>query len=302
MPILITGGTGFVGSAVVNALAGRPLRLLVRDRAKAGDLPSQEVEIVEGNVTNPGTLPGAVAGCDTVIHLVAIIEESGGENFDSVIRQGTVNVVEAAKSAGARRFIDMSALGAADRPGFGYMQAKWRAEEAVRGSGLAWTIFRPSVIFGPGDGFINALAAVVRSFPVIPVVGDGQTRFQPISVRDVADAFVAAVDDPETAGQTYELGGPDVLTYEQLLDLVAEKLGKHKRKVHMPVGLMKTVVSLSTPLPKSIRPPVTSEQLKMLALDNSTDRSATEHLIGRPPLRLRDGLDYIAKPGDRGGQ
>jgi uncharacterized protein YbjT (DUF2867 family) len=173
------------------------------------------------------------------------------------------------------------------------MQAKLEAEKAVKATGFAWTIFRPSVIFGPGDGFVTALASVVRRFPVIPVVGDGLTKFQPVSVKDVADAYVAAVVDPSTAGKTFEIGGPDMLTYEEMLDLIAAKLGKKKRKVHMPVGLMKTVVSLSSPLPKSIKPPVTSEQLKMLALNNSTAYSATEKLIGRPPLRLRDGIDYI---------
>ncbi len=295
MPILITGGTGFVGSSIVSALSGHLLRLLIRDPVRANVQASSNVEIVQGDVTIPSSLESAIRGCDTVIHLVAIIDESGGMTFDQVIRQGTVNVVNAAKGANVNRFIDMSALGASDRPGFDYMQAKWRAEEAVKTSGLDWTIVRPSVIFGPGDGFINALAGVVRRLPVIPVVGDGQTRFQPISVKDVADAFAAIVDDPSTVGQTVELGGPDQLTYEQMLDVIAEKLGKKKPKVHVPVSVMKSVVTVSAPLPKSIRPPVTKEQLKMLALDNTSKQSTTEKLIGRPPLALRNGIDYVAK-------
>jgi uncharacterized protein YbjT (DUF2867 family) len=293
MPILVTGGTGFVGSAVVSALGDRPLRLLVRDVSKAAKFDAPNIELVEGDVTIPSTLTDVVRDCDTVIHLVGIIEESGSATFDGVIRQGTVNVVDAAKDAGVRRFIYMSALGAGDRPGFNYMQAKWKAEEAVRKAGFDWTIVQPSVIFGPGDGFVNALAGVVRSFPIIPVIGDGQTKFQPVSVKDVADAYVAIVDDPSTTGQTYELGGLETLTYEQMLDAIAAKLGKKKRKVHMPVGLMKAVVSLSSPLPKSIKPPVTSEQLKMLALDNSTNHSSTEKLTGRPPMKLKDSIDYI---------
>jgi uncharacterized protein YbjT (DUF2867 family) len=296
MPILITGGTGFVGSAVVAALGDRPLRLLVRDRSKASKLAGPKIELVEGDVTLPETLADAVLGCETVVHLVAIIEESSGATFEGVIHQGTVNVINAAKEAGVTRFIHMSALGASERPGFGYMQAKWEAEQAVKATDFAWTIFRPSVIFGPGDGFVNSLAGVVRSFPVIPVVGDGQTKFQPVAVQDVANAYVAALNDPSTAGQSFDLGGPDLLTYEQMLEIIAIKLGKKKRKVHMPVSLMKTVVALSSPLPKKLRPPVTSEQLKMLALDNSTTQSATERLIGRQPLKLQDGIDYILKP------
>jgi NADH dehydrogenase len=293
MPILVTGGTGFVGSAIVEALADRPIRLLVRDPTRAPGGSAANHEVVEGDVTKPESLSPALLGCHTVIHLVAIIEERGGATFDRVIRQGTVDMVLAARQAGARRFIYMSSLGASDRPGFAYMQAKWAAEEAVKSSGLDWTIFRPSVIFGPGDGFINALAGVVRRFPVTPVVGDGQTKFQPVSRTDVADCYLAALADHSTIGKTFELGGPETFTYQQLLDVIAAKLGKRKRKVHVPVPLMNVIVALSSPLPKAIRPPVTSEQLKMLAIDNSTACSATESLIGRPPLRLEDGIDYI---------
>jgi uncharacterized protein YbjT (DUF2867 family) len=187
----------------------------------------------------------------------------------------------------------MSALGVRHDPAFPYFEAKWQAEQAVKAAGIPWTIFRPSVIFGHGDGFINTLADLIRKAPIIPVVGSGQTKFQPVFVKEVAECFVKALDDPATAGQTYELGGPDIQTYEQLLDTIATKLGKQNRKVHVPVGLMKPVVKLAKPLPKSLRPPVTEEQLKMLAIDNCTDDSATERLIGRAPTRLVDGIDYI---------
>lgn len=291
--IFITGGTGFVGSALRDALGDTPLRLLVRDIDKQGDHESQHVEVVEGDVTDAGSLRDTMQGCSIVIHLVAIIEETGHQTFDQVIRQGTENVVNEARAAGVRRFIHMSALGAANLAEFPYHQAKWRAEEAVRSSGLDWTIFRPSIIFGPGDGFISTLAGVVRSFPVTPIAGDGQSRFQPVAVGDVAAAFVRAIDDPETIGQTYELGGPDVVTYEQLLGLIARQLGKSRPSIHLPVPLVRFAVAISKPLPKRLRPPVTTEQLKMLALDNTTAHSATEQLIGRSPLSLEGNLDYI---------
>jgi NADH dehydrogenase len=290
--IFVTGGTGFVGRHIIAALGGRPLRLLVREPANQAEAGA--ADLVRGDVTDPASLAGTMDGCDTVIHLVAIIEESGDATFDRVIRQGTENVLSEAKRAGVSRFIHMSALGAMDDPRFGYQQAKYRAEQAVIGSGLNYTIFRPSVIFGKGDGFITTLAGVIRSFPVIPVVGDGKTRFQPVQINDVADAFVRAVDDPEsTTNQIYELGGARPYTYEAMLDAIADELGKRKPKVNVPVGLMKVVVGASAPLPKALRPPVTSEQLKMLALDNSTGDSATERLIGRKPVALEDGIGYI---------
>ena len=295
--IFITGSTGFVGRNLRAQLSGRPMRLLVRDASKHAGLKSANVEIVEGDVQDRASLAGKMTGCDAVIHLVAIIDESADATFDLNIRQGTENVVAEAKAAGIKRFIHMSAMGAHDNPAFPYHQSKFRAEQAVKGSGIPWTILRPSVIFGPGDGFINALADVVRAFPVIPVVGTGASRFQPVSVKEVAECFVAALDNPDTADRIIDIGGPDVVTYEEMIDTIAKMLGKKKPKVHVPLPLMKTVVAMSKPLPAKLRPPVTSEQLKMLALDNTSKNSGTPELIKRTPLALRDGIDYIVTGG-----
>ena len=293
--ILITGGTGFVGGNIRAALGDRPIRLLVRNKSKSPVEETANVELVEGDVTKPETLRGAMNGCEAVIHLVAIIAEKGESTFDGVIRAGTANVVAEARRVGIKRLIHMSAMGAANDPRYPYLKAKWDSEQIVKQSGLPFTIFRPSVIFGPEDGFINVLANLVRRAPVIPVVGSGQSKFQPVSVREVATSFQRALDEPATAGQTYELGGPEILTYEELLDTIATKLGKKARKAHVPVGLMKPIVKLSKPLPSALRPPVTEEQLRMLALDNCSLDSATSRLIGRQPTRLRDGIDYIVR-------
>ena len=293
--IFITGGTGFVGGNIREALGDRPIRLLVRSKSKSPVKESTNVELVEGDVTKADSIRGAMNGCEAVIHLVAIISEEGGATFDGVIRVGAANVVTEAHRVGIKRLIHMSAMGAANDPRYPYLKAKWDSEQLVKQSGIAYTIFRPSVIFGPGDGFINVLANLVRKAPVIPVVGSGQSKFQPVSVKEVATSFERALDEPVTVGQTYELGGPEILTYEELLDTIATKLGKKARKIHVPVGLMKPVVKLSKPLPSALRPPVTEEQLRMLALDNCSLDSATSRLIGRQPTRLRDGIDYIVK-------
>jgi uncharacterized protein YbjT (DUF2867 family) len=288
---LITGGTGFVGTEIRSGLEDRELRLLVRDPSSVRETGT--AELAQGDVLDPASLVPAMEGVDAVIHLVAIIEESGDQTFDRVIRQGTENVVSAAGNAGVRRFVHMSALGAQPNPALPYLNAKWNSEEAVRRSSLDWTIFRPSVIFGPRDGFVNVLANLIRRAPIVPVVGSGESKFQPVAVGEVAEAFRAVLDDPSAIGQIYELGGGEIYSYEELLDAIATQLGKRKPKVHLPVGLMRGVVTLSSPLPRSMRPPVTKEQLKMLAIDNCTNHSATADLIGRQPVALRNGLDYL---------
>ncbi len=292
--IFLTGGTGFVGSNLRAALGDRAVRLLVRDPAKSEHLRRPNVELVAGDVTRPETLRGAMDGCHTVIHLVGIIEETSSGSFDAIIHHGTVNVLAEAERAGVAHFIQMSAMGATDDPAFPYMRAKAQAEAAVRSSSLPWTIFRPSVIFGPGDGFINPLALLVR-FPVTPVVGDGQSRFMPAAVAEVAEVFAGAVGDPARFGQTYELGGAKIYTFEQMLDAIGNELGKHHPRIRVPVPLISLVVRLSKPLPRALRPPVTGEQLRMLKSDNTTDHNATGDLLGRPPTALEDGLGYLKK-------
>lgn len=293
MRILITGGTGFVGKHIVNRLKSyHDLVLLHRDGTQ-GSLPSG-VEIISGDVTDPASLVGKLEGFDAVIHLVAIIEEHGSATFDSVIRCGTENMVEAAQLAGIPRFIHMSALGAQDNQAYPYHHAKWWAEQAVQASGTNWTIFRPSVIFGEGDGFISVLAKVVRQFPLTPIAGSGRALFQPVQVDDVADCFVRAIEDPGlTGGQIYELGGARPYTYGEMIAIIAQHEGVRRPTVHIPLPVMNAVVGVSSFLPKPMRPPVTAEQLKMLSLDNSTAHSATELLIGRRPVALEDGIDYL---------
>ncbi len=291
--VFITGGTGFVGSKVVEAIRrDHQVRLLVRP----GSRPSTPagVDLVEGDVTDRESLRGQMDGCDTVVHLVGIIEENGASTFDSVIHKGTQHVVAEAKEADVTRFIHMSALGAQQNPEYGYHTAKFESEEVVKTSGLDFTIFRPSVIFGKGDGFITVLAGVVKSFPLIPIVGSGKAKFQPVQIDDVAESFSRAVNDPiGTSNKTYELGGARPYTYEQMIDTIAAKVGKKKPKIHVPLPLMKVAVKFSEPLPKALRPPVTSEQLKMLSLDNSTEHSATGDLLGRGPVALENGIDYL---------
>lgn len=290
-PIFITGGTGFVGSEIQSTLEGRPLRLLVRRNANRQR--NLTVDVVVGDVTNAASLRGAMDGCTTVIHLVAIIAEERGATFDSVIRQGAENIVAEAQRAGIEHIILMSALGARNDPAYPYFHAKYRAEDAVRQSGLPFTILRPSIIFGPGDGFINQLADLVRSAPIVPIAGTGRSLFQPVGVAEVARSVAWAIENDVSRGQTYELGGPDILTYDEIIDLIQRQVGTSKRKAHLPISLVRGVVTLSSPLPKRLRPPVTIDQLKMLDIDNCTARSATAELAGRPQLRLQNGIGYL---------
>lgn len=297
--VLLIGGTGYVGDVMRNRIrdAGYTVRLMTRKHESNSRYEAEGFQAMTGDVGNPDALVRTMDGVDAVINLVAIIKEKGDVTFEKVNYQGSVNVANAARQAGIDRLIQMSALGAGNLPDFPYHFTKWRAENHIKDLDLVWTIFRPSIIFGPGDKeqFVTQLADVVRMAPVTPVIGNGNSMFQPVHLNDVADSFIRALDDPATtASQTYELGGPEKLSYEEMLDEIGKALGKQKRKIHIPPGLMQFAVSIMNPLPL-IEPPVTIDQLKMLKLDNTTDTNAAPDLIGHDPTPFRGNIGYIRK-------
>ena len=291
--ILVAGGSGFIGRQVISRLAdaGQKVRVLARGVRRA-DLPDG-VETAQGNVVTGNGLSAAMDGVQKVVHLVAIIRESREETFGGVIRRGTERMVEAARVAGVKKFVYVSAIGAQDNPTYPYLLAKWQAERAVTLSGLKYTILRPSVVFGEGDEFINALAGLVRYNPVVPVAGDGRAKFQPIWVEDLVTCIVACLDEGTHDGHTLEVGGPEHLTYDQMLDIVKDAMGRSRIKAHVPLAVMRPMAQvMEWVLP---RPPVTREQLKMLALDNITETDSVMRNFGVQPRRLADSLDHIKR-------
>lgn len=290
--VFITGGTGFVGRAVIQALRaeGYAVRCLVR-RGSEPDLRGfGAIERVEGDVMARQTLDDGLAGCDAVVHLVGIIRERPaiGSTFERVHVQGTQNVLGAAAAAGVRRYLHMSALGARAGARSRYHRTKWAAEEAVRSTPLPWTIFRPSIVYGPGDEFVTMLRGMIEGLPVVPVIGSGRQRLQPVPVAQVAQGFARALALEATVKHTYDVGGPDAVSMVELLDMIAAALGRRRRlKVHVPIGLVRPVTQLLHRLPGY---PLTPDQLLMLEEDNTCDPSAFFSTFGLTPVPLAAGL------------
>ena len=293
--VFVTGATGFVGRAVIHALRaeGYKVRCLVR-RGSEHDLRGQEaIERVEGDVLVRQTLDEGMGGCDAVVHLVGIIREhrARGVTFERIHVDGTLNVLGAATAAGVRRYVHMSALGASATARSQYHQTKWLAEEAVRASALPWTIFRPSIIYGKHDSFVSMLAGMIRRLPVVPVIGEGRQRLQPIPVDQVAEAFERALSRPETIKQIYDVGGPDAVTMVELLDAIGHALGRrHVRTVHLPVGLMRVLAAVLGRVPAF---PLTTDQIAMLGEDNTCDPAPFFRAFDLTPISLRVGLDRL---------
>jgi uncharacterized protein YbjT (DUF2867 family) len=289
--ILITGATGYVGSRIVHALRAedRAVRALVRDTSDAARLHAWGCETVVGDMRDAASLRRAADGCDVVIHLVAILE-GAPRDFEQVMTQGTRDLVAAAKDAGVRRFVLMSALGFDERTKdlVPYYRAKWEMEQIVKESGLEHVIFRPSFIFGPGGPALTKFARIARLAPVTPIVGPGTQRIQPIFVDDVAAYFAAAVDTPEAANRTFELGGPDVVTWNEFWERLKRALGKRRPTLHVPFGLMRAQAAVTERLPFA---QVTRDQLTMLAAgDNVVTTTDAVDTFGFPLVPLDEQL------------
>lgn len=297
--ILVTGGTGFVGSNLVRRLRkdGLPVRAVVRDAgsAKARALADLGAEAVSGDISDAPSLAAAAAGCDTVIHLVGIIQEGKGFTFRSVHVEGTKNVLDAAKQAGVTRFVHQSALGTREDAASAYHRTKFEAEQLVRASGIPFVILRPSLIYGAGDQFTMRLAEAIKLSPVLPVIGSGRSKVQPLFIDDAAGCLVKAATGGAYLNRTFEVGGPEQLTYEQVTRAIAEALGVKRPTVHMPMFFMRTMAMVAeTVLPK---PPVTTDQLIMLQEDNISERNDIRDAFGIEPVRFREGLGrFLGRP------
>jgi NADH dehydrogenase len=299
---LVTGGTGFVGTHLVNALLrrGHDVAALVRNPARTRSRYNRPIEAVAGDVLDPASLENAAAGRDAIVHLVGIIAETGSQTFDRMHREAVENVVAAAHGAGARRLLHMSAMGSSEDSPSEYGRTKAAGERVVRESGLDWTIFRPSIVFGPGDGFFSLLAPIVRANPFfIPVLGPGTTKFQPVSVYDVARVFTDALAKPESIGRAFEVGGPQVFSLNELYREIALAVGKRgKPLLHLPLWWGRFLARLFESLARRgllDAPPVTRDQLKSLSRDNVADTSETERVFGGPWRELRPGLrEYLS--------
>lgn len=293
MVCCITGSTGFVGRHIAKELCSRgfKVRCLVRASSDLAPLAGLPVEIFRGDITDEASLQSALQGAVSAVHLVAIIRQTKGATFDAINFSGTKNLVQAAKRVGVKRLVYMSNLGAGPDGRFPLLYTKWRAEEEVKSSGIDFTILRPSVMFGRGDGFVCVLADIIKKLPLVPIIGSGRTKFQLISVDDVATCVAESLTNKGTGNQIIPLGGPEHLAYEEIVDLIIEKLKLGRRKVHIPVPLMKAVVW--TAEKSLLRLPITSAQLAMLARDNVTDLGVVEKVFGFKPVSLGEKIDDI---------
>jgi len=290
--VFVTGGTGFVGRAVVTELLrrGHEVRLLVRSRGRRAP---PGVEAVEGDILDLDSLRQGISGCDAVIHLVGIIRERSGSGFEEIHVRGTAHVVETAMQARVGRFLHMSALGTRMGARSRYHRTKWEGEEIVRRAGMPYGIYRPSVIFGPEDEFVNLLARIIRRFPVLFLPGRGTGRIQPVAVEDVAEAFARGLEREDNF--VLELGGERVFTLEELCREIMFALSLQRPIVHIPEGLLRPFLALGEALRLPL--PLTRDQLIMLSEDNVCDPGPLREFLGRRPRDFATAIrSYLQSP------
>ena len=293
MRVAITGANGFVGRHVVARLAGRhDVRALISGRRGAeSELPPGSFDVRRVDVRSAETLRGHFAGIDAVVHTVAVPTERA-QRFAEVNVAGVGHVIDEARRAGVGRIVHMSAIGADPRSPFPYLRSKGEGQGLVTGSGISHVVLRPSLLFGEGDDFFPRLRFSLI-FPVVPVPGDGKARFQPVHVDDIAQAIVAALERPEISG-VHEVGGPEAVSYDQMLAETMRGTGTRRPTLHVPVLLMKPPAVLMGLFMRD--PPVTVDQLDLLKIDNTPQRNAMEPVFGVHPTPFQGALGYLRRP------
>lgn len=287
--LALIGGSGFIGSEIVKTLLerGSQIKNISKEKNVAG------VQNINIDIKKPIDQK-VFSDVETIVHLAAVIREVGDQTFKNVNIQGTKNVCEAAKQAGVKNLIYFSNIGAQNNPQFPFLYSKWQGEEIVKQSGLAYSILRPSIVFGLHDEFINKLAKVIKLSPIIPVFGDGKTRFTPIHVSDIAQIVLAVICENDFGGKTYEIGGPEILTYDELVKTIGDKLGIKRIVIHIPLTIARPLIAIQEFILPN--PQITHEQLKMIALDNVPKENAAKTVFKAKLKELSNNINYVNDP------
>jgi uncharacterized protein YbjT (DUF2867 family) len=304
--IAIMGGSGFIGRYIVKRLAERGEVLAVGGRhATAATFLKLKGEVGQVGLVNIAIddseprLRAFVAEKDALVNCVGILYERGSQKFEVVHHTAPAKLARLAREAGVERLVHISAIGADPRSPSAYARTKAAGEQAVRDAFPTATILRPSIVFGPEDDFFNRFASMAVMSPFVPLIGGGETRFQPVYVGDVASAAVRVLDDPATAGRTYELGGPKIYTFRALMELMLAEIGRHRYFVDVPFGLATLQARLLSLLPK---PPLTPDQVEMLKRDNVVASGALDlGTLGIEPTAIEAILPTYLDRFRRGG-
>ncbi len=294
MAILVTGAAGFVGNNTVR----KPVRAMVHDLEKAkirlGDLGSK-IEIVQADITDRDKLPRLMKDVTAIVHTVAVPMEHGSATYDEINYQGTINIVDAAESEGVRRFINVSQNGARSDHFSRFLRSKGRAQGYVASSKLEWTAIKPSAIFGTQDEFFNSIARLVRLTPLIfPNIGGGKAQFQPVSIDDVTESITRSLEDERTITREFELGGPEVLTIEEIEKRILKAMDAKRALFPAPTWLLKPpVILMQTFLPGS---PVNTTLLELLKEPNVVQENALITYFKLVPKPFSgDNIAYLKK-------
>jgi NADH dehydrogenase len=309
--VTVFGGSGFVGRYVVRALAkqGWRIRVAMRRPHLAGDLRVMgdvgQVELMQANVRYPDSVARVMEGASACVNLVGVLYQAGKQSFDAVHVDAARSVAQAAKAAGATRFVQISAIGADQASASQYARTKAAGEAAVSGAFPGATILRPSIVFGPEDDFFNRFAGMAVRMPMLPLIGGGKTRFQPVYAGDVGAAVAACLAEPTTAGRTYELGGPGVYSFKQLMEIMLHEI-QHKRALTpVPNGvamMLGGIGDLQTAILPFLPPPLTKDQVRMLGRDNVAAANDGLAALGVTPTPLESVLPQYLWKYRRGGQ
>jgi uncharacterized protein YbjT (DUF2867 family) len=293
--VTVVGATGFVGRHVVMRLqeCGYTVRAVSRHRGRQPGWGA-DVHALAADVETGDGLGATMVGASAVVHLVAIPRERPGRTFERVNVGGVAHVLEAMHAAGVRRIIHLSVLGVTQDPEYRYLSSKWRGEELVRQSGLDWVVLRPSLLFGPGDGFFSLIDTTLRWWsPGIVAVPAAGARFQPLAVQDLAMAVELGLAETPRAGSVYELGGPSYLTYPQIVDAVMEATHRRRLKLPVPVPLLRALTAVTDRVLPVF--PVSRDQVLSLGRPNHTDLDAFERAFGERPRPF--DLGYMRSTG-----